>query len=295
MIRIALAALTVLVSSALPATSTSATTTAVQSVSSKALLLSPRMRPGESFTWIGRLVGAEEGTLAYNSGRSDVAHSDAITCGAMAVSESSLTLSRQFQDFVYGSLLREAGKDRGHWSRPSRRPPIVFIAGRAFATTGEPLADDPMCRFYSVAWFGIPPEHLAIGTSWHFSTPAWIPERPADMGTSTVTSLDSRKNILTLHVVLTRPEGNTIIEKFDMTIVDGGVIAVETQSNYEGTNVVPSEEDNWRLLAPGKDRLDLRRDFRQVVPVMGLSEITASRQAQQGLKTRGRFLRRLQE
>jgi hypothetical protein len=229
MVRIFIAALSILALFA-PAE-------AAQLASSKALLLSPHAHQGKSFKWIALAIDREVATPG--SYPNTTAKSLSVRCEVLTGNANSFILSREIQAFVDNSgwrLPRQAGRDVGHWISLGSRPSIVIKGGRAWKPDGKPLYEDPLCLFYSASWFGTPPEYLTTGTSWNFRTPTWIPSaNPDELGTATVTRLDATRGEVTLHVALTAPKGKNIIEQFQMTIIDGGVITTEVRQMFLGT------------------------------------------------------------
>jgi hypothetical protein len=200
-----------------------------QGGASKTLLLSPRVHVGEIFAWNGRITSSHSEKTSGSSTTVSYSHSVAYTCSVLAVAGDSITMSRSVSVFVDDrGLPVVVGYHHGHWIGPSARSPIIIRDGEAFKTDGEPLKGDPMCLFFTVAWFGTPPAKISSGASWRFSQPAWIPGlMPNERGIATVTSLDSTRSAEALHVSLTPPDENQIVERLDMTITDGGVIDSE--------------------------------------------------------------------
>jgi hypothetical protein len=223
-----------------------------ESGSSNAMLLSPRLRVGQSVRWIGDI-----GLWYYEkSSHSNVhrnMHSIAYTCVVEKKTADSLTMSREVSVFENDHHIpAEVTATNGHWINFHNFPPIVVREGQAFKTDSKPLQDDPLCLIYSTAWFGVPPATLSRGTTWKFITPAWIPSfKQFEHGVVTVKSVDSTTGVTVLSISLHPPTVQTVVERYDLSIDDGGLIRSETQRSegpgYPGNSTF-HYESVWALV-----------------------------------------------
>jgi hypothetical protein len=198
--------------------------------SSAALLLSPHVHPSESFTWTGRLMGWYIDRRNHGRVRRTT-QSIALTCSVRSIKGDSFATARQVKVFIdeHGQSADASGGN-GHWISGRTMHSIVFRRGYAFTSGGRPLQEDPVCMFYSSAWFGTPPRTLKSGSSWRFTHPAWIPGLVSNEdGMATVTRLDAARGVVTLHIELKPRREPRVVEQLDVTISHGGVIQTETQ------------------------------------------------------------------
>jgi hypothetical protein len=253
-----LAALVTLATAAIAATST-------QTTSSKVLLLSPRIQPGQSFTWKGRLTNRG----VYHTNRGLVEHFDSrtllLSCTVLRGSHSAFIVSRKLKVFLPAFrpvLESDPSTVIGTMSPPQtslqNKPPIIIRNGYEFNTDGPPLNYDPICKFYSVTMFGVPPPTLKIGTSWSFRRTTYFGRVSNVYGTTTVTKLDASKGAISLRIKMTAPHDLGINPYLsDMVITDGGVTTTEAgRGEYVTVSAIhkeigtPNEVDIWSLQRP---------------------------------------------
>lgn len=251
-----------------------------QTTSSGALLLSPRIHLGQSFSWKGRLTErvVDSGSVASGTGSAKYyrhpfehfdSRTDIFTCTALTYEGDAFVMSRLVKVFLprtnkkvdpgLESALRKVGLTMDQrWPVLEPKSSIILQQGYEFATNWRPLGDDPICMFYSVPMFGVPPATLKVGATWHFdrkSFSAWCKDCT---GTTTVTNLDIAKSIVGLRIKMTAPNDsgyNPMVT--DMVLADGGVTMSETnRSAFVTASAIPKEIgtpnaiDIWKLLHP---------------------------------------------
>jgi len=229
--------------------------------SSSELLLSPDVRVGETFFWTWHLrhryvADTPHGPVEYFTSRADIPE-----CKVTRLERGRFTVSRYFKVFfnqrrLVSGTYQLVPAQYGHWI-PSKGE-IAIDHGSAYDSNGVVLDEDPLCRFYSVAEYGVPPEFIRVGTKWTFNrTTLWGPNDHGDevQGTTEVMSLDPSTRSVGLRVTV-RDRNDSAIDPFVsvMSIADGGTVVHETDTSEVtlasaipkeiGT---PSEIDTWDL------------------------------------------------
>lgn len=239
--------------------------------SSRTLLLSPKIRLGQTFTWIDPIVD-RSGTPGQVLGAYQKNHTDVVTCTALTQEGDAFVLSRRVKVMFPPpkpepgptlppkaiAALRALGfGNRGAGPYVLPKPSIIVQHGLEYTTEWRRLDDDPICKFYSASLFGTPPTTLAVGTSWDFDRTAMFGQLRPMQGTTTVTHLDNTKGIVSLRARLTWEDNPMLV---DLVVTEGGVIASES---YLSTNDVVDPEskrvileddqsDLWTLVRPIK-------------------------------------------
>lgn len=141
----------------------------------------------------------------------------------------------------------------GHWIL--NKKPIAIDHGNAYDTRGALLNDDPLCRFYSVAEYGVPPRLIGVGTKWTFDqTTMWGGLAEHIQGLTEVTSLDLSRRTVGLRVTANDrgDPGDPYIAV--MSIANGGIVvheidksAIAHVSAIRREIGTPSEFDTWNL------------------------------------------------
>jgi hypothetical protein len=184
------------------------------SISSKQVLLSPRIYPGQVLTWFGTITSIPTRWEVSNCSHCGPnSYSDIIACSVTGENRLGYTLSRRVRSFL---------ANQPH-TPTLEHPSIIFRSGRAFNTDGTPLNDEPVCMFYSPAMYGSPPATIRVGTSWQFRRPPGFGELGGLHGATTVSDIDVKTNMVQLHIVATGVGSGLI----DMIVSNGGVIESE--------------------------------------------------------------------
>ncbi len=232
---------------------------AMQESSSDDLLLSPQVRVGETFYWIWHLhhryvADTPHGPVEYFTSRADVPE-----CKVTGLERGRFTISRYFKVFFNQRRLMSGSyqlvpAQYGHWIL--NKSPIAIDHGNAYDARGALLDNDPLCRFYSVAEYGVPPRLIGVGTKWTFDrTTMWGPLDYQAQGTTEVTSLDPSTRTVGLRVMVS-VRGDSGVNPYIavMSIAKGGIVVheVDTSAVTEESAIprlvgTPSEVDTWNL------------------------------------------------
>lgn len=224
---------------------TESTSTTI-TTSSNAMLLSPRIRVGQSYAWTGRIArrnvaSSDHGPLEYFS-----THTVVYTCLVRSQDKDKFNISRRLKVFVNQKRIADSTRTlvfEQHAQWKLDKPSIMIGNGYEYHSDGTPLRDDPICMFYSVPMYGRPPKTLEIGTSWHFDRAGFSRWCKPCTGTATVTSLDNSRRTVTLRVKTVAPGDrgfNPLLS--DMVVADGGVIVSQTdRGEFTTVSAIPKE------------------------------------------------------
>jgi hypothetical protein len=192
--------------------------------SSRTILLSPHIRLGQSFTWIDHHTSWMAPPSGNGTTQPPVIDTQVVTCTALKQEGDGFVMSRRVK-MMFGT---PAGK-------PKLEPKPSMIERHAveFTTESKPLNDKPVCLFYSVPMYGVPPDRLTVGASWHFDRSSFPHGSKADVGTTTVNSIDSEKGMIGLRVLW-------LGSVTDMVVGDGGVIESEAHSIISDPSKAPN-------------------------------------------------------
>jgi len=216
---------------------------------SRGLLLTPAVKPGETFTWVANISTKTVTIRSDQAPKSDTNNRrNEWTCRVTDANSETIDVSRSIRSEV-----------RNRWYPSFSKPPIVLRNGREYLPNGDPLNDDPICMFYSSSKFGNPPTNLHVGTLWHFTQTTYYGRPVTVRGVASVASMDLARRRVTLHVVI----GTAAV--VDVTLDRGGIVVSESDRDSPtserfskaevGTNfrVLQSTVTQWRLVS------DLRR------------------------------------
>ena len=121
-------------------------------------------------------------------------------------------------------------------------PTVIIRRGREFATDGPPLNYNPICKFYSVPMFGVPPPALKVGTTWQFEHTTFFSPLISVRGTTKVTNLDATKGVVSLRIKMIDSSANKINALIDLVVSDGGAVASERdRQGYVYVTAIPKE------------------------------------------------------
>lgn len=225
--------------------STAAVAATAQSASSKELLLSPRVHAGQSFTWKGRIRART--AVPTNNGWVERFDSRALilTCSILRGGSNAFLVTRQVKvDAGPGKTIAVVRNDSVSNQRivVEPKPSIIIRNGREFGTDGPPLNYDPICKFYSVTMFGVPPPTLKVGSTWRFGQTTFVGHVYSVRGTTTVTNLDSRIGSVSLRVKMIDNRESKIVALVDLVVMGGGAVVSETdRQGYVYVAGIPKE------------------------------------------------------
>ena len=216
-----------------------------KTASSQALLLSPRVQVGKTFRWEGRILERSVESSIHGPFEHFISRRDAYVCTVLRGSPTGFLVSRRVDAFApahqpwmvdnNGSLSKEPMVDLP-------QPSIIIRGGREFETDGPPLNYDPICKFYPVTMFGVPPPTLKNGSTWHFGQTTFFGRTFDVDGMTTVTKLDLTSGTVTLRVKITNDHGRRIGALVDMVVGDGGEVLSETDRQaYVYVSAIPKE------------------------------------------------------
>jgi hypothetical protein len=189
----------------------------LRSVSSKAVLLSPKVSNGQKLVW--QAIATDRDYRATNHGPVAVyvPHYITITCLVTKVDGDAITLTRSTQ------VAMKKNVKPVEWARS----PLVIQNGQILSRA-ELSGLDPLCMIYAKVQFGNPPSMIRIGTSWKFAPTRSFGLNSPFSGVTTVESLNAVTGVVGLRIDARYIHDQQTSAIYHIILGNGGVIESET-------------------------------------------------------------------
>jgi hypothetical protein len=215
----------------------------LHAVSSKAVLLSPKVSSGQKLVWRATATYRDYRTTNHGPVAMYVPEYLSITCSVLNVDGSAITFARSNQ-----IAMKKNTRPIEHAHSP------VVIQNGQILSHAEVSGVEPLCMIYSNVQFGNPPSMIKIGTSWKFAPTRSFGMNGSFSGVTTVESLDAVTGVVGLRIDARYSYDQHPGAILHVVLSNGGVIESETMQadfhNSSSDSTKPRDPyyvANWRL------------------------------------------------